>query len=200
MRLRRRPRRGARRAGGRRTAPRVRPRLGGGRPAAAPPFPSAGPAPAEKPGFAGRLPAVWKVPPRNPRFTGRDGMLTQLRRRVHSGEGRLVVQALYGLGGVGKTQLAIEYAHRFAADYDLVWWIDAEQPGRVPGQPHPLAPRGGPPPAALGGTCRPAPRWLTPATGCWPSCAAGTGGCWSSTAPNPLRTSPTTGPAGPGRC
>src|SRR3712207_4690080 len=58
-------------------------------------------------------------------------MLTQLRRRLHAGEGTLVVQALYGLGGVGKTQLALEYAHRFAADYDLVWWIDAEQPALV---------------------------------------------------------------------
>jgi hypothetical protein len=33
---------------------------------------------------------VWKVPPRNPRFTGRDGMLTELRRRLHTGEGTLV--------------------------------------------------------------------------------------------------------------
>ena len=65
---------------------------------------------------------------RNPHFTGRTGMLDQLRQRLRSGEGTLVVQALYGLGGVGKTQLAIEYAHRFAGDYDLVWWIDAEQP------------------------------------------------------------------------
>src|SRR3954447_17840570 len=55
-------------------------------------------------------------------------MLAELRRRLRAGEGTLVVQALYGLGGVGKTQLALEYAHRFAADYDLVWWLDAEQP------------------------------------------------------------------------
>src|SRR4051794_37619832 len=91
-------------------------RLTGGRPTSAPPFPHREPGPADKPGFAGRLPAVWKVPPRNPRFTGRDGMLTELRRRLRSGETTPVVQALYGLGGVGKTQLATEYAHRFATD------------------------------------------------------------------------------------
>jgi hypothetical protein len=92
--------------------------------------------------------AVWRVPPRNPRFTGRDGMLTELRRRLRAGEGTLVVQALYGLGGVGKTQLALEYAHRFAADYDLVWWIDAEQPVLIPDQL---------PPSPPGWTCPPGP-------------------------------------------
>ncbi|MGY1762695.1 FxSxx-COOH system tetratricopeptide repeat protein [Geodermatophilus sp. SYSU D00779] len=122
-------------------AARLRARLAGGRPTAAPPFPRAGPAPSGKPGFAGALPAVWKVPPRNPRFTGRDGMLAELRRRLHAGEGTLAVQALYGLGGVGKTQLAIEYAHRFAADYDLVWWIDAEQSVLIPDQVARLAAR-----------------------------------------------------------
>ena len=41
-------------------------------------------------------------------------------------------QALYGLSGVGKTQLALEYAHRYQADYELIWWIVAEVPGAIP--------------------------------------------------------------------
>jgi hypothetical protein len=89
-------------------AARLRARLAGGRPTGPPPFPRPGSSPvsADKPGFAGRLPAVWRVPPRNPRFTGRDGMLAELRRRLRTDEATLVMQALYGLGGVGKTQLA----------------------------------------------------------------------------------------------
>jgi TIR domain-containing protein len=149
-------------------AARLRDRLAGGRPASAPPFPRAGPVPAGKPGFAGALPGVWRVPPRNPRFTGRDGMLTELRGRLRSGEATLVVQALYGLGGVGKTQLVIEYAHRFAADYDLVWWIDAEQPVLIPEQLAALASRLGLPAGAtvaatverLLGELRGRGRWL----------------------------------------
>ena len=52
-----------------------------------------------------------------------------------------MVQALYGLGGVGKTQLAIEYAHRCAADYTITWLIDAEQPVLIPSQLADLAGR-----------------------------------------------------------
>ncbi len=78
----------------------------------------------------GVLPAVWNVGPRNPGFVGRDATLVQLRERLRSG-GTAVVQVLHGMGGVGKTQVVIEYAHRYAGVYDVVWWISAEETGLI---------------------------------------------------------------------
>jgi Bacterial transcriptional activator domain/Tetratricopeptide repeat/NB-ARC domain len=78
------------------------------------------------PRLPGTLPAVWNVGPRNPGFVGRNAMLRQLQERLRSG-GTAVMQALHGMGGVGKTQLAIEYAHRYAGAYDVVWWVNAEE-------------------------------------------------------------------------
>jgi hypothetical protein len=77
-----------------------------------------------------RVQRVWNIPARNLSFTGRNGLLAAVRERLLAGD-KTVVQAFQGMGGVGKTQLAIEYAHRFGGSYDLAWWVNAEQGGLI---------------------------------------------------------------------
>jgi tetratricopeptide (TPR) repeat protein len=67
------------------------------------------------------------VPRATPFFTGRQELLSEVRQRLR-GDGFL---ALAGLGGVGKTQLAIAYRRRATQLYDLVWWVRAEQPATL---------------------------------------------------------------------
>lgn len=92
-----------------------------------------------QPPFPG-LPAVWNVPGRLATFTGRESLLRRVEqalsvRRHPAGRGPTVaVTALRGLGGVGKTQLTVEYAWRHASDYALAWWVDAEEASLIPGQ------------------------------------------------------------------
>jgi tetratricopeptide (TPR) repeat protein len=83
----------------------------------------------ERPPFPGALPAVWNIPyPRNPYFTGREELLRRLAASLRAGEtvGISQPQAVSGLGGVGKTQLALEYAYRYYQDYEAVLWTRAD--------------------------------------------------------------------------
>lgn len=74
-------------------------------------------------------PDFWYVPyPRNPYFTGRTNLLSRLRDMLKSGKKAALMQprAISGLGGIGKTQTAIEYAYRYSYEYKAVLWIKAD--------------------------------------------------------------------------
>jgi tetratricopeptide (TPR) repeat protein len=106
----------------------------------------------------GGVPVIWgDIPTRNKNFTGRNDILDRLREgassrvtavlpesRPHRSEGdpgNPIPQGVHGLGGVGKTAIAIEYAYRYRSDYDLVWWIAADQLPSVRGSLAELAQR-----------------------------------------------------------
>jgi hypothetical protein len=98
------------------------------KPATAPAFPVTTPSSATSPVFPGVLPAIWTVPSlRNPFFTGREEPLEQLAKSFEGrGAARMLEPiALSGLGGIGKTQIAIEYAYRFSTRYQTVLWARA---------------------------------------------------------------------------
>ena len=72
---------------------------------------------------------LWNVPyPRNPLFTGREGILEHLAKALTAGQTAALTQpqAISGLGGIGKTQTAIEYAYRFRENYQAVLWARAD--------------------------------------------------------------------------
>ena len=43
----------------------------------------------------------------------------------------MVTQAVYGLGGVGKSELALHHATACRGDYPLIWWITAEDAAQI---------------------------------------------------------------------
>lgn len=81
---------------------------------------------------ARKPPPVWgNVPPRNRAFTGRVQLLELLHQRLQEGTTAVIPEALQGMGGVGKSQLAVEYVYRHMHEYQIVWWIPAEQPQQI---------------------------------------------------------------------
>ncbi len=72
---------------------------------------------------------LWHVPHhRNPFFTGREELLQHLRHALVPDTTAALTppQAISGLGGVGKTQVVVEFAYRYRQNYQAVLWLQAD--------------------------------------------------------------------------
>ena len=77
---------------------------------------------------------IWsnEIPRRNLHFTGRAAELGALSVNLTAGGRRVpAVQAISGIGGIGKTEIATEFIHRHIDQYEIIWWIRAEHHDRV---------------------------------------------------------------------
>lgn len=81
---------------------------------------------------SGSHPRWWKVPLiRNGFFTGRTALLERLHAAFLGASPGVSIQALSGLGGIGKTQTALEYVYRYADSYQAVFWVGADPRGNL---------------------------------------------------------------------
>ena len=66
---------------------------------------------------------ITNLPRQNQFFCGRQDLLAVISARYAEGTH---MQGLYGMGGVGKTQMALQYAYTHFDEYEMIWWINAE--------------------------------------------------------------------------
>ncbi|MBO2466249.1 tetratricopeptide repeat protein, partial [Actinomadura violacea] len=69
--------------------------------------------------------------PATPVFVGRDTALRQVEQALSAAVEVVVSQAVIGMGGVGKSELALHYAQQARSRYTLVWWVTAEAPEQI---------------------------------------------------------------------
>jgi len=67
----------------------------------------------------------------NPSFTGRDKFLNVLHESLNQVDSRPSLFALVGNGGMGKTQIALQHAHRPENGFKYVWWLRSEEPSTL---------------------------------------------------------------------
>ncbi|MCB9432947.1 MAG: ATP-binding protein [Ardenticatenaceae bacterium] len=83
--------------------------------------------------IAGLLPPHHIPFHQNELFTGREAVLAELQQRLsansNDADGHAAITvAVAGLGGTGKTQVALAYCYGHLADYDLIYWLPADEP------------------------------------------------------------------------
>jgi tetratricopeptide (TPR) repeat protein/transcriptional regulator with XRE-family HTH domain len=95
--------------------------------------PDSAPSTQQKPEAHSLAPFFWNIPhQRNPFFTGREPLLWHLYDLLKTGHAIALAHvqapphAISGLGGIGKTQTALEYAYRYHHEYKAVLWVKAD--------------------------------------------------------------------------
>jgi tetratricopeptide (TPR) repeat protein len=76
-------------------------------------------------------PSLFKLHPANPNFTGREKFLDELHQSLVQATSSPKIFALVGNGGMGKTQIALQHAHRPENDFKYVWWLRSEEPATL---------------------------------------------------------------------
>jgi tetratricopeptide (TPR) repeat protein len=72
---------------------------------------------------------IHQFPTQTPVFTGRAEVIEQLYTAFESGQR---IHVVHGMGGIGKTTTVIEFCDRYRDEYDIIWWVAAEEPTLIP--------------------------------------------------------------------